>query len=449
MKWRLRNNYKSRLVQRRKKQRRIVFTKAIARPIQSFTTVEQIVEWIQPEATSQFDQLFDADEQIIDWVQPRAYQQQRRAFTLITSQPYGIFIYNAFWPYQLTKDITHSAWNLNRSYKRMDIGQATINVSRKVASDPRLYPGSLLVVISKDQPAWVGPIYVITDNLRDGHTNLQAADMGSILAKRVIPQEERYSTLIGTSQIIRSYITRMNGRGPTGISLARDLEAGPLIQDVTSGGQTVLDGANELFTRTDWEWWLEYKVTAGRIRTIFHWGRRQGLDLRRSAHFYHGINIKDATYKEDLSEGKQVSTFLGGFGVPIWDRPSVSQSAISGINRPLANNTRFAPESIVRAFQDLPAALRDERVNLSVTSNSSPDLIKQTYMEQRRAIDKEHLLSVTFNNINDRSPLMVGNTISIHVPLGRHGNFDGAVRITDVQPDEELGEIDCEAEILI
>lgn len=368
--------------------------------------------------------------------------------TFPKSDPYGVFIHEPWWPYKRIADLTLWASNIDRTYERMQPGIASLNLPVSLGNDHSIHQGNILVIISRDQPTWAGTILIHDDALGTGQITIFARELSNILDKRTAPQGERYNFGIGSTYYFKSLINKMNARGFTGIELAKDLEPGPTIYDIFAGGQTVLQDLEEVHNRTNWEWWMEYEAAPGYLRSRIHWGYKQGVDLSATHHLWHALHFKNISLRHDVSEGKQVTTSIGGFGKPVWERIAVTREANYGPQRlDIGGNIELAPELVVRTVAELPAGLRDERVQLEVTTENSSELSRRAQREQERRLAAETQIRMTVVGLSDRSMLQVGNYITIHAPVGHHGELDGAVRLVGVQPDEELGEVDCIAEV--
>lgn len=364
------------------------------------------------------------------------------------SDPYGIFVHEPWWPYKRIADLTIYASNIDRTYQRMQPGVASINLPVSLGNDHSIHQGNILVIISRDQPTWAGTILVHDDALGTGYITIFARELSNILDKRTAPQGEHYNFGIGSTYYFRSLINKMNARGFTGIELAPNLEPGPTIYDIFAGGQTVFQDLDEAHNRTNWEWWMEYEAAPGYLRSRIKWGYKQGVDLSATHHLWHPIHFKNISLRHDVSEGKQVTTSIGGFGKPMWERIAVTREANYGPQRlDIGGNIELAPELVVRTVAELPAGLRDERVQLEVTTENSSELSRRAQREQERRLAAETQIRMTVVGLSDRSMLQVGNYITIHAPVGHHGELDGAVRIVGTQPDEELGEVDIIAEV--
>jgi len=370
--------------------------------------------------------------------------------TFYTPATYGVFVHEPWWPHPRIRDLTHKAMNINRDYERMAAGHATIDLPALDENDHTIHQGNILTIVSNDQPAWVGPIFTLSDSMRSGVTNLHALGIASIMGKRIAPQHERYTMPVSSTLVFRSLISKMNARGHTGIFLPDQLEVGPTVgAGFFVGGQTILQALESLHNETNWEWWLTTEVTPAYIRTVIHWGYKQGHDLSAHVHLWHGQHLVDVELTHDLSEGKQVTTTYGGFGRPMWERKAMTQVAnvalaydVGGIAQQLA------PELVVRDIMELPASLRDERARIDVTTESANALARESAKEQDRRLARETSIKVIAANI-DRSALEVGNYVTIHAPIGHHRELSGAVRIVGVQPDEELGQTEFIAEVRV
>lgn len=366
------------------------------------------------------------------------------------SNPYGIFVHEPWWPYKRIADLTVWASNIDRTYERMQAGVASLNLPAQLSDNHSIHQGNILVIISRDQPTWAGTILIHDDALGTGQITIFARELSNILDKRTAPQAERYNFGIGSTYYFRSLINKMNARGFTGIELAAGLEPGPTLYDIFAGGQTVFQDLEEIHNRTNWEWWMEYEAAPGYLRSRIKWGYKQGVDLSATHHLWHPINFKSISLRHDVSEGKQVTTSIGGFGRPVWERTAVTREANYGPQRlDIGGTIELAPELVVRTVAELPAGLRDERVQLEVTTESPNELSRRAQREQERRLAGETQIRMTVVGLSDRTMLQVGNYITIHAPVGHHGELDGAVRIVGVQPDEELGETDVIAEVRV
>lgn len=405
-----------------------------------------IFEWILPTATAVYPHTFTAPVQTWEWVLPQASYPIYKRISILHLPSYGVFIHSPWFPYKRIRDITHLVSNIDRNYSRMDVGNLSFTIPKLPADDHSIHQGNIAVVQTEDQPVWAGPIYILEDSLGTGTTQVRAYDMASLLARRMTDIGEHYTTAIGSGAVIRSMINKMNARGATGIIIGQ-IDPGPVLYDLELGGQSVLDGLNQIHDRTDWEWWIENEATPHKLVSRFFYGRRQGVDLSRTIHLWYGHHFKEGTLTHDLSEGKQVSIVVGGGFKKIWNRNYALASSITGpkiSNQSLLN--QLTPELNVRTNNQLPAALRDERQRVDVMTENSSELIRSSERDAIRKLYAETTLQVVLNNF-DRAPLLVGNYISIHAPLGHHGELDGPVRLVEVQPDDELGETICTMEV--
>lgn len=419
---------------------------AISSNPREFDADTQTFEWIHPIAESIYNQIFASSPTILEWVHPQASSPKYRSITILTLPQYGIFIHDWKYPNKRIRDITHLASNIDRNYSRMDVGNTSLTLPKLAQDDHAVHQGNILVIQTRDQPAWVGPIFTLSDTLGQGTVEVHALDMGSMLARRVTDPKEHYTTAVGSGFIIRSLINKMNAKGATGITIGQ-IDPGPTIYDLEIGGQSLLDALGEIHDRTDWEWWIENEVTSHSIKSRFYWGRRQGLDLSRTAHLWYGHHFSEGTLTHDLSEGKQVSIVIGGFGSKMWTRPFSSASSIASPKVSMQSIlNQLAPELNVRSNNQLPAALRDERQRKDVLTENPTEIQRGAQRDAIRRMYAETTINFTVTNF-DRNSLRVGNFVTIHAPLGHHGELDGAVRLVEVQPDDELEDTLCTAEV--
>ncbi len=371
---------------------------------------------------------------------------QRRTLTIIHPIRYGVFIHNPWGPYERIAELT-TAHNVDRSYERMQPGSAVVELPVRNLDPRPIRQGNLLVIVSRDQPVWAGPILMMKNQLSSGTLTLSAIGLAALLDGRVSPQGQQYTTYTGSGRVIRDLLNNANAHGHTGISLGR-IEPGPSVDDLIVGGQTVMQSLEELYNRTNFEWWLDIEAGAGHINATLNWGWKQGEDLASKVHLWYGRHFKEVELDNDVSKGKQVTVAYGGFGQRIPDRPAVSRSAAIGPQRIDIGALVMQNEGAgaFRTEQDLPASLRTERSHIEVTTSSPGELGRRASKEQLRQVLAETAAPFTANKLCDWNALKVGNYVTLHAPVGFPGNVDGPVRITGVQPDDELGEILCTTE---
>lgn len=371
---------------------------------------------------------------------------ERRTLSIIHPIRYGVFIHSPWAPYHRIAELT-TAHNVDRSYERMQPGNAVVELPAR-GLDPRpIKQGNLLVIVSRDQPVWAGPILQMENTLSTGNLTLNAIGLAAILDGRVAPLGQTYSDWTGSGRVVRDLLNNANGRAQTGIT-AGVFEPGPSIDSLQVGGQSVMQALEELHNRTNYEWWLDIEAGPGHLNAKLCWGRKQGRDLTAKAHLWYGLHFKDASLRNDVSRGKQVTTSVGGLGRMLKDRVAVTRSAALGPQRIDMGGLvmQGEPSGLFRTVQDLPAGMRNERVQMEVMTESPGELGRRASRQEERELLAETSIQFTANKIYDWNNLRVGNYVTLHAPIGLPGTADGPVRLTGVQPDDELGEIVCTAE---
>lgn len=355
-----------------------------------------------------------------------------------------VYIHNPWGAGETLCELT-TAHNITRSYARMQPGQTSLVLSREEPGLGNVFEGNLLVIESSEMSPWVGPILTIDEDPWTGDVQVNALGHAAILDGRETPQNEKYTSSIGSGLVARNLLPTANQRSHTGI-YAGHLEVGPPIEDWTVGGQSLLEALNELSSRTDYEWWLEEDTNRKHVRTTLRWGFRQGHDHSADVHLWLGVHCS-LRYRRDQSQVKQVTTVIGDFGVEVGDRNSVTRLANVGAARVDLGSSSYESSSgaAIRGIASMPAGLRNERSQFEVMTTNTAELSRRAKRSQERLIFAAEQFEVVANRATNWTHLRVGNYITIHGSLGTK-TIDDAVRIVSVSPNEERGEcaLSCE-----
>lgn len=309
-----------------------------------------------------------------------------------------------------------------RSYERMSPGQASVTVARNdlQLSLDTLRLDHLLVCESPRTPPWVGPITSLREGL-GGFITLSAEGLPVLLDGEPMPQEETYSSGVGSGAIVQSVLRNGNRREHTGICAGR-ISAGPSIVDFALGGMVGLQALDELASRSNWEWSVRYAVAPSGIEAFLDWTAHQGEDVSNRVHLYEGRDFVELTYGLDLASLKDAVTSLGGSGV-VGERTSA---------------TATGSERVVRMLRSFRVGSH-RRLSLDPTTDSVTELRRSSERDQERALSAAETLECVVNANSDWRDLAVGNYATFGFKTTLSGNAFRVMRIVGAQPTDEEG----------
>lgn len=358
------------------------------------------------------------------------------------------YIHSPWAPYERMAELT-TAFNMDRSYVRMDSGTGALHLA---SNDPQINSdilnyGNLLVIESDYISPWVGTILTVQESLQSPSLEITAKDLANIIDNRVTAQSEKYTSTTGSTLVFNNLIDHMNLQGHTGIYRVSN-SAAPSIQELQVGGQSVMQALNELHSRTDYEWWIDYTVKPTGIMAYINWGYRQGNDFSGECHLYAGQHFTDVDYKLDLTQAKAQLITIGDFGAELGDRTSAARFGTTTPNKSDlgVGSVERATELAARTISDLPAGLRSQRIRYDLMTGSQAELTRRAKRELERPLAATESFTLIVNRLADWRYFGVGNFITIHSHPGT-ADLVRRVRIVGMQPDEEKGEIEMVCEV--
>jgi hypothetical protein len=357
-----------------------------------------------------------------------------------------ICVRNPYWPREIIAELT-SAHNRDRAYMRMDAGQCVVQLNRDDAmvNQDVIKAGNLLEVEAEDVPLWCGPMVAFSESSGSGVIEVTALHYSVIPANRETPQSLNYVKPIGSTAVAEELIGYMNAGEHTGIEWEPRSEAGPSVEAMQLGGQSIKEALAELHARTDYEWWTDFEYSPCHLTMRLRWGFREGRDCSAEVHLYEGVHFSDLSYKQDQSQVKTHLTGLSDMGTLIPDRQSVTYLLAPQRGTVSALRLSHASEAVQRNVGGLPAGLRNEATFYALMATTTSELTRAVQRRAERPLVASGLVSARVNRLTDWSDLRVGNIVTFHARLGL-GSLDGPRRIVGVQPDEEMGECEIDTE---
>lgn len=357
-----------------------------------------------------------------------------------------VYVRNPYWPRERIAELT-SAHNADRAWLRMDAGQCVVQVNRydEMLSADVLKAGNLLEVEAADAPLWAGPIVAFSESMGSGVIEITALHYSVIPQNRETPQALEYHKPIGTTAVAEQLIGYMNAGEHTGIEWEPRSEAGPSVEEMQLGGQSIKEALGEMHARTDYEWWTGFAASPCHLTMSLRRGFKEGRDCSAEVHLYEGVHFSDLNFKKDQSMVKTHVSGMTGMGTLIPDRQSVTYLLAPQRGTGSALRSSSASEAVQRNVGGLPAGLRNEATFYALMATNTSELTSATQRRAERPLVASGLVSARVNRAADWRDLSVGNIVTFHARLGM-GTLDGPRRIVGMQRDEEMGECEIDTE---
>lgn len=356
-----------------------------------------------------------------------------------------VYVRNPYWPRERIAELT-SAANADRAWLRMDAGQCIVQVNRydEMLSQDVLKAGNLLEVEAPDAPLWAGPMVAFAESMGAGVIEITALHNSVILQNRETPQALVYEKPIGTTAVAQQLIGYMNDGEHTGIEWEPRSEAGPSVEAMQLGGQSIKEALGEMHSRSDYEWWTDFEYSPCHLTMRLRWGFREGRDCSAEVHLYEAVHFSELVFKQDQSMVKTHVTGLTDMGTLIPERQSVTYLlAPQRGSSPLRSSS--APEAVQRNVGALPAGLRNEATFYALMATTPSELTRATQRRAERPLVASGLVSARVNRVASWDDLRVGNVVTFHARLGL-GTLGAPRRIVGMQRDEEMGECELDTE---
>lgn len=356
-----------------------------------------------------------------------------------------VYVRNPYWPRERIAELT-SAVNADRAWMRMDAGQCVLQVNRydEMLSADVLKAGNLIEVEVPDAPLWAGPMVAFTESMGAGVIEITALHYSVILQNRETPQTLIYEEPIGTTAIAEQLVGYMNAGEHTGIEWEPRSEAGPSVEEMQLGGQSIKEALAEMHARSDYEWWDDFEHSPCHLTMRLRWGFKEGRDCSAEVHLYEGVHFSELSYKLDQSQVKTHVTGMSDMGGLIPDRQSVTY-LLAPERSTVALRSSSASEAVRRSVGSRPAGLRNEATFYALMATNTAELTRATQRRAERPLVASGLVSARVNRVADWHDLRVGNVVTLHSRLGL-GTLDGPRRIVGMQRDEEMGECEIDTE---
>lgn len=347
-----------------------------------------------------------------------------------------VYIHYPHHPGHVLRELV-SVQDVDRGWMQSDPRQASFGVPFDDVDEALLQPGNRIVITSPYFDTWVGYLVPVRHELRPGVLQLTALDVLAILDQRNVPGFVQYIKPIGSSQVIRELVEMANDRFYTGIQPAANLGVGPSIENLTPGGQSVLQAIQEVCSRTGREVWLEHDVTTNHIESTLHYGI-QGQDLSASLHLFEGVHFAEMTHSRDGSPVKQVEEVYGEFGMEMTERAPVTRTTLSR----MSGSAEYVATLSASAEASLPPGLITERVTIDPMAVTASMRSGRAERNQEYALPSQEtfddIVAMPALTLQQLRGLRVGNTWT------RDGHFGSSaterrVRIRGVQPTEYEG----------
>lgn len=325
--------------------------------------------------------------------------------------------------------ILQNASDLDRAWTANDAGMGAFTLPMG-DSQAQYVRAGLLYVIESDTglPPWVGCKLPRTTVDEDGsRISVPLREIGALLMLQHTSATAAYvATAAGA--VLRDVLGDLGASLPFTVGPMDDL--GPSV-DIEPRHVDLLTLARNLATDAGYQWWVQPRVTTGRITASVEWGARRGVD--RSAEVV-------------LEEGRNLAAFPR-VSDPDHEHPAAytavgtTDGGTAYASRPLSTSTL---ESVAGTFRRSSYGQRVAAVVEDLSSSASAERYAL-----RRLLELDPIrIEATVTDTALWPKCLIDNDVTIRLPsYGRGKGIAAKARIVGVQPDEAAGELDLLLEV--
>lgn len=306
---------------------------------------------------------------------------------------------------------------------------------------------------------------------KEGQVDVSCVEWRQLMYERTLPlrspTRSRSAAAMATQLLLAA-----NARNPTFIRQV--VPSGGLfrmlpLQPIEFGGMNLGQALDEAASRTNSEWWVDYRINWRHCDPSLRFAYRRGGDRRYQVHLTEGVHLTSMSYSRDAREVPRVVRFIQAGGQSPADTPAAavatsttgeakSRSVDPGFFQPTgeADRRRYAvmqngPALQTELIRVLPQGA--DNVALQGAALKQAQLPVQAFQAVELVIRQPKavmdILGVPFMTPGSPwSGFDLGDTIKVRLSSPQF--FAGAdldVRIMAMQPDEEAGEMAIVAEV--
>ncbi len=371
-----------------------------------------------------------------------------------------------------------TADEVNRSYALNEAGIAhlEIAVDDPLIGETKPQRGLILVIESALYPRpWVGKVVGRAGVPDEGHVQLQAKDMTTILTERFTPTD--YTTSLSAGPEMTRVLAEINRVNPTGIQPGDISNHGELAAGLAFPEWSGRRAFDAIADSAGIEWWLDHEVfpqaISSKLRIAPHRGDnrfrlvqlvegehctiQRWLEEGEAAAFASSIIAAAESIEQAFVDRIRVTTIVeegAGFGQQFTPPVPTSNSVVTtgpGGRKTKTSGISIAPHGFVREAESLGnnpitrrqiVEVREELKTREITIQAAQFLLR------RRAL-AERVVEVSVVDVDLWCEVEPGDVIALqsYSAFANEG-FEGPARVLGTNPREDEGEMPVVLELL-